>query len=121
MIDSLRNISRRLVFLNPVAVAMMLLAFIGVVYCLVSADTELAQRYLAPAIVALLWAGSLYSMINIFPNVPTMATKETRFISRITIAIKRFFYRLLAVVFVATTLATVYVGYQLIKIWVSDT
>ncbi|MBL4827404.1 MAG: hypothetical protein JKY66_06775 [Spongiibacteraceae bacterium] len=116
MIDRLRELSKKLIFLNPLTIAVMLLALLDIVYALFYLGAEQNNRYLVLGISFFFWSCSLYSMINIFPNVPEKPSQTIGFFSRLIINTRRFFYTLLGLVFLVTSVAALFTAFKLLNI-----
>lgn len=117
LIDSLRQYSTRLVIINPVVLVTICVSLCFFIYSLFFLRGLASNTYLIPSFVSFLWSASLYSVINIFPNVPEKPSKDQIIFVRLKIAVKRFFYNILAVVFCAVSIAALYTGYKLLSVW----
>ena len=72
---------------------------------------------LIPSILSLCWALMLYSVSELFVEVPPIPTKEGGFWSRFLIRIKRALRWLIGFLAIATAGALLALGYQLLRTW----
>jgi hypothetical protein len=96
-------------------------SLVGVIYSLLFVQGADSDKYLIPGIVAFLWSLSLYSMINIFPNVPEKPSSSMKIFAKIKVRVKRFLFYILGVLFLLASTGALYTGYKLLTIWHSGT
>lgn len=118
LIDVLQRYSSALAFLKPVVLALIVGSVLFAAYTVVVLAEQGNDHFLMPSIVTFIWCVTLYAMLIGFPNVPVAPSKEMSVFKRFNVRVKRFGYHLLGFTFFAVSLAALYVGYILLKIWI---
>jgi len=117
MIDYVSALSLRLKWLIPCSIFLAFGAFLLFGYVVLSNPSESKDIYLIPSILALLWSLITLSILSAFPHVPAKASKEIPYLERVKVSVTRFFYHLLALVFIVLSIVTLWFSIRLITIW----
>ena len=72
---------------------------------------------LTPAILGLCWALMLYSIGELFQEIPGRAGSDATFRERMTVSVRRGILWILGILTTASTLALFMFSYQLIRVW----
>ncbi len=120
MINLLRDITRQLQWLKPIAILMVFLSSGLCVYILL-ATSGIAKDdyYLLPSAVILLWAIMLNIFLYGFPHAPEAVNQSHGFFRRIKIRIQRLFYFVLALICLVLTAAVAFYTYKFLSIWLT--
>jgi hypothetical protein len=120
MIEKLQVLSKRIYWLKP----LVLLAgagFLGLfIYTLFGGNDISKDVYLMPSILGVIWALLFSSFTTIFPHAPSKPDKNEKFFRKIIIWLKRGFYYALALLFIALTIAVIFLSFKMFGVWRSD-
>jgi hypothetical protein len=94
--------------------------FLVLLYIVVTSTTPSGDRFLVPALIALLWSLSGYAFILNFRSVPRWDNGAGGFFKRLKLRLLRFWYWVLAAMFFGTTLALLLISIRLIRVWMQD-
>lgn len=118
MIDRLRVVTVRLQFLKPAFVVLAILAIASLVaevfFTIVEGEED---ALLIPSSIVFLWSLIGFTGLNAFPHVPPDTDESIGVVARLKLRVVRFLYYGLGLVFVALTLAGLYMSYRLFAIW----
>jgi len=120
MIDKLQGIAKAIQILRLPSIAVGLISLSLMVVILFISESHESDRFLIPSIVGLLWAISTYSFIVTFRSVPEKANKPLKFFSKLKSYIIRGWYWFMGVVFLAATVAVIFLTYRMVSIWLVD-
>lgn len=120
MIDSFQRFANRLWPLRIVAVGAGVLSLVLVVVIILFSTTQEDDRYLIPGVLGILWSLSAYAFISTFQSVPEKAKKPDGFLRRLKRNIHRSWYWIIAFIFTGTTVATAFLTFRLVSIWLND-
>lgn len=113
MLEKLHNLAIRLIWVQPLAVVVGLLALLAVAFLAVG-QGDLTDRYLIPAVLLFCWCLLVFSLVGMFRVAPPAVEEHTGFFRRLRIRIQRFLRFLLALAFLALTIALVFLSYRLV-------
>jgi hypothetical protein len=94
--------------------------FVALLYIVITSNTHRGDLFLVPAIIGLLWSLSGYAFILNFRSVPCWSEEARGLFKRLKLRLLRFWYWLLASLFLATTLALLLISIRLIRVWMQD-
>lgn len=118
MIDRLQRLSRRLRFAKPVFAVLGLAAFLTLIAeIFVGIRPDQPDAFLIPSALLFLWALLGYVGLNTFPAVPANTDEKLGPVARMKLTAARVLYYGLAIIFLALTVATLYMTFKLIGIW----
>ncbi|MEJ2609730.1 MAG: hypothetical protein P8179_06465 [Candidatus Thiodiazotropha sp.] len=120
MIDKLQQISQAIRILLIPSIAAGLFCLYAVIYIVFSSTTHSGDHYLIPSFIGLLWAVSTYAFIVTFRTVPERANNSMSFFGNIKRKLSRGWYWIIGIVFIATTLSSLFLTYRMISIWIRD-
>ena len=120
MIDKIQRVAVSVQFFRLPAIGLGLAALVAIGVILLLADSPRAEAFLIPSVVALIWSLSAHSFIVTFRSVPERADRSQGWFRRLWRNLVRGWYWLIALLFLATTLAAVYFTYRVISIWMRD-
>ncbi len=120
MIDKLQGIAKVIQILRLPSIAVGLISLALMVVIMFISESHESDRFLIPSIVGLLWAISTYSFIVTFRSVPEKANKPLKFFSKLKSYIIRGWYWFMGVVFLAATVAVIFLTYRMVSIWLVD-
>jgi 1,4-dihydroxy-2-naphthoate octaprenyltransferase len=118
MIDKLRYIAETIRILRLPLFVFGLFCLSVAAYVIFSSTS--AERYLIPSCVGVLWAMSSYFFIETFRSAPDKGDETLTFFVRLKRKLHRAWYWIIAMVFLSTTIAALYVTNKLISIWFRD-
>lgn len=120
MIDQLHRLARLLLPLKwPVLILALGFAASAIVIVL-SSMNDGDDVLLIPCIIGFLAALSAYSLIANFQTVPRRAEKTDSLWVRFKIRFYRWIFSALAISFIATTLAFLFLAWRLLGIWINE-
>jgi uncharacterized membrane protein len=120
LIDTLQKFATRM---QPIRLPLLLLSgffLVVLLYLIVTSTTHSGDLFLVPAIIGLLWSLSGYAFILNFRSVPRWSEGARGFFKRLKLRLLRFWYWLLAALFLGTTLALLLISLRLIRVWMQD-
>ena len=120
MIDSLRKLSKKAVWLKPVLLIASFAAFIVFGFVVLFTSGADKDIYIIPSIVCLLWSLSLWLLLSIFPHVPQRADRKDKFYRRFKIGAVRAAYHMVALVFLLISIFTIFLSLKLGNVWRRD-
>ena len=121
MIDKLRAASLKLQWLQPIAMVLAIAALGVFVYVIFgAAGIAKDDYYLIPSAVILLWCLLICAILYGFPHVPERASKELGVFKRLAISALRFYFTILALTCLATTIAVAVVTFKILNIWLKN-
>ena len=118
MIDKFRYLAETLRFLRLPLIALGLLC-LSVAACVLFVSNS-SEQYLIPSCVGVLWAMSTYFFIETFRSAPDRGDETLSFFGRLKRKLHRAWYWIIALVFLSTTIAAIFVTNKLISIWFRD-
>lgn len=118
MIDKLRYIAETIQILRLPLIVLGLLCLSMAAFVLFVSNTS--ERYLIPSCVGVLWATSTYFFIETFRSAPDRGNETLTFFGRLKRKLHRAWYWIIAMVFLSTTIAAIYITNKLISIWFRD-
>ena len=120
MIDRLRVLSAKIVWLKPVSYILAVSALFVFGYVVVFVQGQVKDFYLIPSVLALLWSIMLSILLFMFPFVPKKPDRGLFFFQRFKIRAVRGFYHLASIVFVSLSLIVVLLTLRLLNVWRLD-
>lgn len=117
MLDQLQKIA---FVLRPLSRVFLILAVLGLgygVYVLLASRSQADDLGLIPALMLFTWATMARSFISLFAHVPARASKEAKFVKRITARLSRLPYYCFLVLFVIATVFLLLTSWQLSSAW----
>ena len=120
MIDQFQRVAQKLRVLRIPAVIIGLSSILVIVIIAFVSQSREGDRFLVPAIVALLWAMSTYGFIESFRSVPAPVTQSMSWFARLGRRLRRAWYWLIATVFIIVSAAAVFVAFRMLVIWVRN-
>ena len=91
-----------------------------VVFVIFASSSHEGDKHLFPAILGFLWALSTYSFIETFRHVPGRKDDERGFFKRTQRKLSRFWYWIIGLVFVGTSVAVVVITLRILTIWFKE-
>ena len=116
----LERLQRLAIVLHPVRTSILLfgMACVGLmVLSLIENPWVRGDRWLIPAVVGLGWSLTLYSLLAMFRRVPPRATRTDGWRRRLSGALRRGGFWVLALAFLGLSLGLVILSYQLLRTW----
>jgi len=120
MIDKLQRISQTIQFLRLPAIAVGMFCLATTVVIILNTNSTHGDRFLIPSFVGLLWAMSTYTFVVTFRSVPEKAGNNLSFFSKLKRRLHRGWYWVISMVFLGTTVTTIYFTNSMISIWLRD-
>ena len=120
MLERFHRIAQRCMPAKPVIVVLGVTSLVTSLVIIFSPQSDRADFFLIPSIVALMWALSAYVFLTGFADVPRRATREDKFLLRLKLRIGRVSYWGVAVVFLALSVVAVVVSFRMLSIWLAD-
>lgn len=117
LLNTIQCSAAALQWLKKPALVLALLFLLAISYIVFTSQSHEGDRYLVPCIIGLLWSLSAFAFITNFCSVPPPAEADAPFFSRIKQRLHRFWYGLLAFLFLAATVAVMVVSYRLLTVW----
>ena len=117
MIDRFQKIARKLRLLRLPALAVGFLGLAVIVTTIFMSQSREGDRFLVPAVVALLWAMSTYAFVETFQSVPAPVSGTMSWFARLGRRLRRIWYWLIALVFVSASMAAVVVAFRMLVVW----
>ena len=117
MIDRFQRFAVKLQMLRLPAVAVGLLGLAVIVATVFFSKSGEGDRFLAPAIVTLLWAMSTYAFITTFQSVPSRVSSGMSWLTRLGRRLTRAWYWFIALVFIAVSSTAVIVAFRMLAVW----
>ncbi|QEP41718.1 hypothetical protein D5085_00290 [Ectothiorhodospiraceae bacterium BW-2] len=118
-IDVIKKLSHQTKKYNYIFLITGVLSFFGFVFMVISSDNRLYQ-FQIPTILVAFWSLIGYAFTTYFHSIPDAAPAEWGWFRRLKRGITRGVGRLLLLFFVVSTIASVWVTYKLISVWVMD-
>ena len=116
MLERLRQLAVRLRPGRTPALLLTLFCLAGLAFILL-VTPQAGDRFLIPLLALLLWSSSAYALITTFHTIPSQTTADAGLLQRIQRRLHRAWYWLLALVFLAATVAVLLLSFRLISIW----
>ena len=120
MIDRFQRVAQKLRVLRMPAVIIGVSSILVIVATVFFSQSREGDRFLVPAIVALLWAMSTYGFIESFRSVPAPATQSMSWFVRLGRRLRRAWYWLIATVFIIVSAAAAFVAFRMLAVWVRN-
>ena len=120
MIDNLQRISQAIQFLRLPVIAAGLFCLATTAVIILSSNSTDGDRYLIPSFVGVLWALSTYTFIVTFRSIPEKSCKNLSMFGKIKRHLHRGWYWVISIVFLATTVAAIYLTNSMISIWLRE-
>ncbi len=120
LLNTIQRTAAALQWLKKPTLGLALIFLVAVFYIVVTSQSHDGDRYLVPSIIGLLWSLSAFAFIINFCSVPPPAETNAPFFSRLKRRLHRFWYGLLAFLFLAATVAVLIVSYRLLSVWLHD-
>ena len=120
MIERLQGIARRLRLLRAPLLVLGLLSLALLLYTLLTSASRAEDRWLMPSLIALVWAMSTFGFIGLFQHVPPLVAARQTWAARLAHRAHRAVYMLLALVYLLTTLAALYLSQKALSVWLTD-
>lgn len=117
MIDNLQRIAQAIRILRIPSIAVGLIALLSATIIIFSSNTHEGDRFLIPSIVILLWAISTYVFIVTFRSIPGKPDKSFNLFAKLKRIANRGWYWFIGIVFIGTTLATIWLSFRMGYIW----
>ncbi len=76
--------------------------------------------FLIPSVVLLLWAAILCTVFYSFPYVPERLEKDYSLVKRVKNSLLRFYYYVLALVLIASTVGVISFSFKLVGVWTRE-
>jgi len=93
--------------------------FLGLlINIILNPNPEEGDGLLIPYLVGLLWSASGAAFVMVFPSVPTYSM-EAKWFARIKIRVIRLWYWFIALIFAASSIATLLLSYRLLSFFLS--
>lgn len=116
MLDRLKQLAVRLQPARAPALLLVSACLAGVAFILL-VTPQAGDQLLIPLLALLLWSLSAFALINTFCAIPSPSVSDTSLLQRVQRRLHRAWYWLLALVFLAATVAVVLLTFRLIPIW----
>ncbi|TQV72153.1 hypothetical protein FLL45_18200 [Aliikangiella marina] len=91
------------------------LALLG--FSILNENTKESDVYIIPSIMGFIWSMLLYSIAQLFPNVPAIPDPSEKILKRLKVRIKRGFYHILSILFVMISIAAILLSIRMFLIW----
>ncbi len=114
MLERLHALAVRLVWARPPAVIGGILALLFSTY-LATGQDALTDKYLIPAILLFCWCLLVYTLVGVFMIQPPHSESGAGFFRRLRVGFHRFLRILMAMAFLALTMALALLSYRLIS------
>jgi hypothetical protein len=118
VIDKLRYLAESIRILRLPLIALGFLCLSVAAYVIFANNS--AERFLIPSCGGVLWAMSTYFFIETFRSVPNLGDETLTFFGRQKRKLHRAWYWIIAMVFLITTIAAIFVTSKFISIWFRD-
>ncbi len=116
MLDRLKQLAVKLQPARTPALLLALACLGGVAFTLLIIP-QAGDRFLIPLLALLLWSLSAYALITTFRAIPSPPATDAGLLQRHKRGLHRAWYWLLALVFLAATVAVLRLTFRLISIW----
>ena len=113
MQERLHHIATRLVWIQPLVTAVAIAALVAALFFAVAPDAD-AETWLIPALLLFCWSLLVVTLVSMFRTTPPAADRNTGFFRRQMIRLHRAFRNLLALAFLALSLALIILSYKLL-------
>lgn len=120
MIDFLSALSKKAIWLKPLFLIIIAVAFIVFGYVVFIEEGADKDVYIIPSIVGVLWALVCSILLSVFPYVPPKPDKQERILKRWKIRLTRVAYHIGSLIFCILSVATVWLTLKLLNIWRTD-
>lgn len=117
MIDRFQQLARLMYPLRYLALAGCGMALAGLTVILLSAPGHASERYLPLCAAGLFWCLSGYAFIINFHTVPQRPAPDSGLWARVKHRLQRAWYGLLALVFIATSVAALWISLRMLLLW----
>ena len=116
MLDRLKQLA---VKLQPARTPVLLLALacLAGIGFLLLVTPQAGDRLLIPLLALLLWSFSAYDLIATFHAIPSRPATDAGLLPRFRGRLRRAWYGLLALVFLAATVAVLLISFRLLALW----
>ena len=95
-------------------------SLVTIVVTLLSSSSHDEDLLLMPSMALLLWATSLYTLIEGFGSVPEKPNAGAKLHRRMSQRIKRAWFAVFGIVFLAATAIAMLLSYRLVSIWIDE-
>ena len=118
LIDKAKLVAIKLQWLKPIAMLLVILS-VGMFGYVIFGKSGMAadDQYLLPSVMVLIWAILLCAFLFTFKHVPGPIESEQGFFTRLKIRLQRFYYFVLLLLCLATTLAIVMMSFRALNVW----
>ena len=120
MIDQFQRVAQKLRILHIPALVVGVSSILAIIATVFFSQSREGDRFLVPAIVALLWAMSTYGFIESFRSVPAPVTQSMSWFARLGRRLRRAWYWLIASIFIVVSVAAVFVALRMLAVWVRN-
>jgi len=120
MLNNLHTLAKRVRGLRIPALVVGFSSLITIIVTLLSSSSHEEDRLLMPSFALLLWATSLYTLIEGFGSIPAKPSAGAQLHRRISQRIKRAWFWFLGAVFLAATAVAILLSYRLVSIWLDE-
>lgn len=117
MIDTLRVLSQKFLWLKTLFVFLSFASLCTITYVIFYVHGNSQDIYLMPSIVCLLWSLSWWLLLSCFPHVPPKSPPQQAFIVRLKNGIIRSVYYLAVLLFIVLSLLMVILTIKLLTVW----
>ena len=114
MLERLHYLAVRLAWVQPLVVIIGFAALLASGYLATSKDA-LTEQYLIPVILLFCWCLLVFTLVGMFRAAPPVKDESMGFFRRQLVRFQRFLRTLLALAFLALTVALVVLSYKLIN------
>ncbi|SHG90926.1 hypothetical protein [Ferrimonas marina] len=119
MIDRLKTLSRKALWLRPVSLVVAVSAVAWFSYTVLLGQGSEGDTGLIPSVVLLIWALAGYAMVVTFPFVPDTPSASDGRWARFKVRTVRAVYHLMAWLLLVLTLVGAWLSLRLVNIWLS--
>ena len=120
MIVQFQRFAQKLRVLHVPALVVGISSILAIIATVFFSQSREGDRFLVPAIVALLWAMSTYGFIESFRSVPAPVTQSMSWFARLGRRLRRAWYWLIASIFIVVSAAAVFVALRMLAVWVRN-
>jgi len=120
MIDHLRALSKKFLWLKPLFLITTAAAFILFGYVVLIEEGSGKDVYLIPCLIGLLWSLVCSLLLSVFPYVPPKSDQQKRFPERLKTWLVRGAYHIGALMFCVLSVLVVWLTLRLLNVWRAD-